>query len=162
MQMFVDLLEKSVVEDALAKIGKSLGFSLKHSTLDADQGRARVGSPLWWWYEYEPSSGEDGKNVAGTVFLFHFGTCQTDYGLKSHYIESTSMLEDVLTTREFIVCNRTAGSRHALPTRISNPFAGARSLEELQMKLDLLGGGDDRDDKERKHKWTDGLCCQHD
>ena len=136
--MFVDFLEKSMVEDFLAKVGKSLGFVLKHGTLDAGQGRARVGSPIWWWYEYEPSGGEDGKNMADKVFLFHLGTCQIDYGLRSHFIESASMLEGVLTTREFIVSNRTSGSRHALPTRISNPFVGTRSLEELQIKLDLL------------------------
>lgn len=136
--MFVDFLEKSIVEDVLAKIGKSLGFSLKHSTLDADQGCARVGSIRWWRYECKPSGGEDSKNAAGKVLLYHSGTCQSEYSLKSCYIESTSMLEDVLTASEFIVCNSMHGN--VLLTGISNPFVGTRSLEELQMKLDLLGG----------------------
>lgn len=132
--MFVDFLEKSVVEDLLAKVGKSLGFSLKHSTLVAGQGQAAVGSPLWWWYEYEPSGGEDSK-AAGKVLLCHSGSCQ-DISLKCYCIESALMLEDVLATREFTAHS----SRHALPVpRISNPFAGTKSLEELQIKLDLLG-----------------------
>lgn len=111
------------VERLLKKIGQSLGFELKHSKED------------WWWYE--TTRLVDGKHFETSKAVRFPESCG---GLcDAAFAEPSRLLQAVLQTRIFRVNVHRDGDRWQESHFILNPLFNAKSLEELEITLDLLG-----------------------
>jgi len=120
---WTDNLGSKEAERLLKKIGQTLDFELKH------------GEEYWLWYETT-------RLVDGT----HFETSEAVRFPKScgglcdsAFLKPSGLLQAVLQTRIFRVtvhrdCKRWQESHFVL-----NPVFNVKSLEELEITLDLLG-----------------------
>lgn len=124
-------------EKLLKKIGQSLGFELKH---------AKVGTREdlhVWWYETRWVDGKCLETLEAVCFPDEFG------GFGGYAFSKPSrLLHAALQNRIFRVNICKDGRRWQESHFVLNPVFNAKSLEELEIALDLLG--ERREEKERR------------
>lgn len=125
---WIDHLESSEVERLLKKIGQSLGFELKYAKV------ANREDLCLWWYE---TRWADGKCLE-TLEVVHFPESCGGFGDYA-FSKPSRLLHAVLQTRIFRVTVYRDGKRWQESHFVLNPIFNVKSLEELEIALDLLG-----------------------
>lgn len=127
-------------ERLLKKIGQTLDFELKHAKV-ANREDLCVWSKYLqedlhvWWYETRWADGKHLEISEAVCFPESFG------GFVGYAFEKTSgLLQAVLQTRIFRVNVHRDSKRWLESCFALNPVFNAKSLEELEIALDLLGG----------------------
>ena len=127
---WTDSLGSEEVERLLKKIGRALDFELVHGE-------------VWdWWYE---TSWADGKHLETSEPVCFPDSCGGFGGFA--FAESSKLLHAVLQTRVFRVnvCRDGKKKRWQESCFALNPiFNAKKSLEELEITLDLLLGEERR------------------
>lgn len=117
-------------ERLLKKIGQSLDFELKHAKVGTRED-LRV-----WWYETRWADGTRLENLEAVCFPDEFG------GFGGYAFSKPSrLLHAVLQNRILRVNVCRDGRRWQESHFVLNPVCNAKSLEELEIALDLLGEG---------------------
>ena len=121
---WADSLESREVERLLKKIGQTLGFELVHG---------EVGD---WWYETSWADGKDLETPEPVCFPASCGGFG-DFA----FAEPSGLLCAVLQTRIFRVNVHRDGKWQESCFALNPIFNAKKSLEELEITLDLLLGG---------------------
>ncbi len=147
---WTDSLGSREAERLLKKIGQTLGFELKHAAIasreDLHDWSEWMQVHAWsewrqeglqvWWYETRLA---DGKHLETSEMV-----CFPDYcgGFGGYaFAEPSRLLCAVLQTRIFRVnVHRDSKRRWQESHFVLNPVFNAKSLEELEITLDLLLG----------------------
>lgn len=118
------------VERLLKKIEQSLGFELKHAVTKRED-LLRL-----WWYETRWVDGKHLETSETVCFPASYG----GFGCYA-FAKASGLLQAVLQTRIFRVnVHRDGDKKRWLDSYFAlNPVFNAKSLEELEIALDLLG-----------------------
>lgn len=137
---WTDNLGSREAERLLKKIGQTLGFELKHAVTAVREDLHAWSRYLQedvhaWWYE---TSWADGKHLETSEAVCFPDSCG---GFRGYAFAKTSgLLQAVLQTRIFMVnIHRDSKRRWQECCFALNPVFNAKSLEELEITLDLLG-----------------------
>ena len=127
---WTDNLGSREAERLLKKIGQTLGFELKHSET------SREDLLHLWWYE---TSWADGKHLETSETVCFPASCG-GFGCYA-FAKTSGLLQAVLQTRIFRVnVHRDGEKKRWLESCfVLNPVFNVKSIEELEIALDLLG-----------------------
>lgn len=126
---WTDDLGSEEAERLLRKIEQTLDFELKHVWWTADKEDLDV-----WWYV---TRWVDGKCLETSEAVCYPESCDgfRDYA----FSKPRRLLQAVLQTRVFKINVHKDGRRWQESCFVLNPLFGCKSLEELEITLDLLG-----------------------
>ena len=125
---WTDNLESEEAKRLLKKIGQSLGFELKHAKV-ANREDLHL-----WWYETRWVDGKRLETSEAVCFPESYG----GFG-EYAFAKPRRLLHVVLQTRIFRVNVYKDGKRWQESHFVLNSIFNAKSLEELEIALDLLG-----------------------
>lgn len=127
---WTDNLRSREAERLLKKIGQTLSFELKHAETKRED-LLRL-----WWYE---TRWVDGKHLETSETVCFPASCG-GFGCYA-FAKASRLLQAVLQTRIFRVnVHRDGDKKRWLDSCFAlNPVFNAKSIEELEIALDLLG-----------------------